>query len=364
MKKLIVKAQEIAISYKNGDIRNVYVAGEYRIGYFEDVTIYQRGTMYQAPIHMDIALQNKDLCTVVDIVDVKEAEIVAMFYNGILQSILKTGQHVFFRNVVDYTYQLIDLSQYRISETIDATLINHKLMAPYLRTFTVEAYQKGILFVDGKFTNIVEPGQYNFFINPIMLHIAKVDTRTMAMDLSGQEILSKDKAQLRMNFTLQYKVVDILKYMVENKEAEKQLYTAAQLAMRTIVGRLSIDELLEDKDHLNTQLLENTKEAAAALGVQVFSCGIKDIILPADIKNILHQVLIAEKKAQANIVTRREETASTRSLLNTAKLMEENAMLFKLKEMEYVEKIAEKINTISLSGNGQIVDQLKTIFVK
>lgn len=96
----------------------------------------------------------------------------------------------------------------------------------------------------------------------------------------------------------------------------------------------------------------------------MLDCGVKDIVLPGDIKDIMNQVLIAEKKAQANLITRREETASTRSLLNTAKLMEDNAMLYKLKEMEYVEKIAEKINNISLSGSGQIVDQLKQIFVK
>jgi hypothetical protein len=77
----------------------------------------------------------------------------------------------------------------------------------------------------------------------------------------------------------------------------------------------------------------------------------------------MNQVLVAQKKAEANVIMRREETASTRSLLNTAKLMEENSMLFKLKEMEYVEKIADKINSISLSGGNQIVDQLKEIFV-
>lgn len=77
----------------------------------------------------------------------------------------------------------------------------------------------------------------------------------------------------------------------------------------------------------------------------------------------MNQVLVAEKKAQANIITRREETASTRSLLNTARLMEENAMLFKLKEMEYVEKIAEKISNISVAGSGDLVGQLKQIFV-
>jgi regulator of protease activity HflC (stomatin/prohibitin superfamily) len=84
--------------------------------------------------------------------------------------------------------------------------------------------------------------------------------------------------------------------------------------------------------------------------------------LPGEMREIMNQVLVAEKKAQANIIMRREETASTRSLLNTAKLMEENEMLFKLKEMEYVEKIAEKINNISVSGGGHLLEQMKAIF--
>ena len=75
------------------------------------------------------------------------------------------------------------------------------------------------------------------------------------------------------------------------------------------------------------------------------------------------KLLLQDNLAQANIIMRREETASTRSLLNTAKLMEENAMLWKLKEMEYVEKIAEKISNISVSGNGVLIEQLKGIFV-
>jgi hypothetical protein len=73
---------------------------------------------------------------------------------------------------------------------------------------------------------------------------------------------------------------------------------------------------------------------------------------------------MAEKKAQANSIMRREETAAMRNMLNTAKLMEENEMLWKLKEMEYVEKISEKIGQISVSGSGNLIGQLKEIFVK
>ena len=100
-----------------------------------------------------------------------------------------------------------------------------------------------------------------------------------------------------------------------------------------------------------------------SMGAEVLGCGIRDIILPGEIREIMNQVLVAEKTAQANTILRREETAATRSLLNTAKLMESNAMLMKLKEMEYMEKIADKVNSISLSGGSQVIDQLRQLFV-
>ena len=184
----------------------------------------------------------------------------------------------------------------------------------------------------------------------------------MQMEISGQELLTKDKAGLRMNFYVKYQVEDVVKALVSNKDFEKQLYVLMQLALREFTGGLSLDELLEKKESISAYVNESSGAKVSSLGVTVTGSGIRDIILPGDMKEIMNQVLIAEKKAQANTIMRREETASTRSLLNTAKLMEENSMLFKLKEMEYVEKIAEKINSISLSGGSMVVDQLREIF--
>jgi regulator of protease activity HflC (stomatin/prohibitin superfamily) len=190
----------------------------------------------------------------------------------------------------------------------------------------------------------------------------KADLRQLQMEVSGQEILTRDKAALRINFYAQYKITDVVNAIVNCKEYDKQLYILMQLALREYIGMLSLDELLENKESVSASILKTISVSAEKLGVEILACGIRDIILPGEVKEIMNQVLIAEKRAQANIITRREETASTRSLLNTAKLMEDNAMLFKLKEMEYVEKIADKINTISLSGGNQIVDQLRDIF--
>lgn len=149
---------------------------------------------------------------------------------------------------------------------------------------------------------------------------------------------------------------------MQNKDYEKQLYITLQLALRAFVGAYTLDDLLEQKETIAKVVLEEVRNQAAILGVKVLHAGMRDVILPGDMKEIMNQVLIAHKKAQANVITRREETASTRSMLNTAKLMEDNTMLFKLKEMEYVEKIAEKIGEITVAGNGNVIEQLKDIF--
>jgi regulator of protease activity HflC (stomatin/prohibitin superfamily) len=219
------------------------------------------------------------------------------------------------------------------------------------------------LFVDNKMNRILEPGDYYFWKNAKEVSCSRVDLRQLQMEVSGQEILTRDKASLRINFYAQYKVVDVIKALIENKDYEKQLYILMQLGLREFIGTLTLDELLEKKESISAHVLAALKDKAYNLGVEIRDCGVRDIILPGEMKEIMNQVLVAQKKAEANVIMRREETASTRSLLNTAKLMEENSMLFKLKEMEYVEKIADKINTISLSGGNQIVDQLKDIFV-
>ena len=112
--------------------------------------------------------------------------------------------------------------------------------------------------------------------------------------------------------------------MLQIKSLDDQLYIVLQLVLREYVGTLTLDELLKNKQEVGHYVLQKLKEKERDFGVTFLFAGLKDIILPGEIKEILNTVLIAEKQAQANVITRREETASTRSLLNTAKLMEQN----------------------------------------
>jgi regulator of protease activity HflC (stomatin/prohibitin superfamily) len=235
---------------------------------------------------------------------------------------------------------------------------------PYVRKFQVMSYEQGLLFVNDAFQQKLESGVYYFWNNTIPIEVKKVDVRQQQIEILGQELLTKDKATLRMNFFALYQVTDLIKAIVENKDFEKQLYVMLQLALRAFVGTYTLDELLSKKDGIANIILEEVAAKMESLGLVVSDAGIRDVILPGDMKDIMNQVLMAEKKAQANSIMRREETAAMRNMLNTDKLMEENEMLWKLKEMEYVEKISDKIGEITVSGSGNLIGQLKEIFVK
>ncbi len=134
------------------------------------------------------------------------------------------------------------------------------------------------------------------------------------------------------------------------------------MAIRESLSALSLDELLTKKSELGREIMSKLNTNCELIGIELSEAGLKDIILPGDMREIMNQVLLAEKRAQANIITRREETASTRSLLNTARLMEENEMLWKLKEMEFLERVTDRVSNLSVSGNGNILNQLREIF--
>lgn len=357
-----VAAYSKALVFKNNRYIKMLEEGTYWVKSGEVVMHYDMAKPFQPSVDLNILLQHTALVEALDVITVKQQEIALLYENGLFKSVLPAGKHAFWKGMAEYTVTIIDLSKCDITERVERAILVRPELQPYIRIYTIESYEKGLLYVDGKFSKALEPGIHYFWKNPVVLTVYKTDTRQLQMEINGQEILTKDKANIRINFTVRYSVADIYKLM-ENKEYDKQLYVLLQLALREQVATYTLDELLDKRDEISPMVMSIVTEKALSLGVKLLDCGIRDIILPGDVKEIMNQVLIAEKKAQANSIMRREETASTRSLLNTARLMEENEMLFKLKEMEYVEKIADKISNITVSGGGDIVGQLKQIFV-
>jgi regulator of protease activity HflC (stomatin/prohibitin superfamily) len=362
MKRIRINTGKIGLVFRNGDYKKVITDGVHWLFPFDKVIQYDMSKPFYSSIELNILLRDEALAKVLSVVEVKDNEIALQYENGNFRNVLTSGRYAFWKGLTEFSFTKVDLNSIEVIENIDLNTIQRKEVLSYVRVYVVESYEKGIMFIDGKFAKMLETGVYYFWKNAVAISVIKADLRQLQLEVSGQEILTRDKAALRVNFYAQYKVTDITKALIENKDYEKQLYILMQLALREFIGTLSLDELLEKKESISEYIVTILKEKAADLGVEIKGCGVRDIILPAEVKEIMNQVLVAEKKAQANVIMRREETASARSLLNTAKLMEDNQMLFRLKEMEYVEKIADKINSISVSGGNQIIDELRDIF--
>ena len=208
----------------------------------------------------------------------------------------------------------------------------------------------GLLYVEGKLTATLKPGLHAFWNCGPSVKVDVMDLRVKTLEVQGQEILTRDKVSLRVNLTATYRYVDAERAVRAAKDPLDHLYKEIQFGLRAAVGTRTLDALLEDKAAIDRAVAERVVERFAGIGIAVEGVGVKDIILPGDMKMLLGKVVEAEKAAQANVIRRREETNATRSLLNTAKVMESNAVALRLKELETLEKITEKVGSLSVYG--------------
>lgn len=291
------------------------------------------------------------------VVETGEQQVGLIYKNGRLDGVLPPAtRRVYWRGPVEVRIEGIDISQdYALARAHAALLARPsatlaKNLAGTVQTAEIEANHLGLLFVDGELARTLTPGLHAFWRFNRALKVESVDLRLQALEVSGQDILTKDKVSLRVNLSAVYRVADPVQARSELGNFVEYLYRALQFGLRQTIGSRTLDVLLGDKDELDKEVWHYAAERARPHGLEVETVGLKDVILPGEMKDILNQVVQAEKVAQANVIRRREETAATRSLLNTAKLMEENPLLLRLKELEALEKVVDKVERLTVFG--------------
>lgn len=212
----------------------------------------------------------------------------------------------------------------------------------------VEAYEAGLLFIDGAFVERLRPGRHAFWSVGRTVRIAKLDLRPQPLEVTAQEILTKDRVGIRVTLTAFVRVVDPETAILAASDINGTLYRLVQFAIREAVAQRTLDDILAARDAIDSEVRAFVTTRAKALGVEVGEIGVKDVILPGDVRDLINKVVEAERIAKANLIRRQEETAATRSLLNTSKLMENNPLLLRLKELEALEKLVEKVGRIDL----------------
>jgi len=178
-------------------------------------------------------------------------------------------------------------------------------------------------------------------------------------------MLTKDRIALRVTLTAFRRIADPERAVAAVADVDGWLYRLLQFAIREAVAARTLDEVLSAKSALDRELGTFVRERLGETGIEVTELGVKDVILPGEIRELVNKVVEAERTAKANQIRRQEETAATRSLLNTAKLMEDNPLLLRLKELESLEKLVEKVGRIDLhAGEQPGLDALLTKLVR
>jgi regulator of protease activity HflC (stomatin/prohibitin superfamily) len=217
----------------------------------------------------------------------------------------------------------------------------------------VEAHEAALLFVNGELVERLKPGRHAFWKTDREVRVVKIDMRPQSIEVTAQEILTRDRVGIRVTLTAFYRVIDPEKAVAAAADMANTLYRLVQFAVREAIASRTLDDILAARETLDRELRDYVAKRSADLGVEIMELGVKDVILPGEVRELINKVVEAEKLAKANLIRRQEETAATRSLLNTAKLMQDNPLLLRLKELETLEKLVEKVGRIDLHAGGE-----------
>lgn len=209
----------------------------------------------------------------------------------------------------------------------------------------IKEYERGVLFGYGKFVKVLEPGWH--IIIPLIRSLRIIDIRTKAVDVPWQEAITKDNVSVKINAVIYYNIFDasLTIITVENyKYAVEQL---AQTTMRNIVGSVTLDELLSERDEISHKICEIVDVATDPWGVKVDNVELKDISLPEEMKRVIAKAAEAEREKAAVITKAAGEVEASKNLATAAKTLSEAPGALHLRTLSTINDVSsDQSNTI------------------
>jgi regulator of protease activity HflC (stomatin/prohibitin superfamily) len=209
---------------------------------------------------------------------------------------------------------------------------------------TVYEFQRGLRYDRGRFTGVVEPGQYRILRR--RTRISALDVRPRVVTVPGQEVISSDGVSIRVSLHAEYELADPVVAINENADYSATFYASLQTALRDAIAGKEIDDILEQRAEIGAALADATRDDAARLGLTLRSVELKDLMFPGELKRTFAQVVSARKEGLAALERARGETAALRNLANAARTMESNPALMQLRILQEIGKTSG--NTVVL----------------
>ncbi len=341
-KRFQIRSYELGLYFRDGEFKGLLGAGtRWMFDPWGKVRVETCALRDPWLVHerLDMIVKSGALQDRAVVVDLKDHERALVWIDGRFNRILGPGLYALWTTVRDVRVEVLDARVARFEHDQLAVIARSSTARALLDICAVERDRVGVLFLDGRYVDTLPPGLYAFWKGAADAKLVEIDLREAMADISGQDIMTADKVTLRLNAVVTYRISDARKAVSATDDVRQALYREAQLALRAVVGARELDAFLADKDAIAREAEELIRRRADELGLAVVSVGVRDIILPGDMKELMNKVTEAKKAAEANLISRREETAAMRSQANTAKVLADNPTLMRLRELEILEKI-------------------------
>jgi regulator of protease activity HflC (stomatin/prohibitin superfamily) len=362
-KTVRIKPYERGLWFRHGEFRRLLAPGVYKLapwnrGRDKIEVVSSLDTLFGHK-QLDVLLGYSDVQDALVVVENNDTQRALVWRDDRLAYVLGPGRYALWPVPHRLVVERFDVSAFRFEHRRLQAVLRHPMALHHLEGVQVEDGAETLLYRDGVLIDRLSPGLHVFWKGTGKVAWKTVDRREQVADVAGQEIITSDKVSLRVNLVVTWQVADAVQAVSASADHAQALYREAQLALRAAVGTRTLDVLLADKESVGGEVLEALTLRVKGLGVTVRSVGLRDVILPGDMKALLNGVIAAQKEAEANLIKRREETASVRSQANTAKLLAESPALARLKELELLKDVLAGAKTTFVFGSGDIAEQVR-----
>lgn len=360
LRTVYIRQHERGLLFKHGDFVRPLVPGRHRvIGLTSRVEVVDTlKTRFEHPL-LDVLVENSELRSGLIVIDLGDTERAIVWKDGRAFQIVGPGRHAYWKTPAAITVEVFSIITVRFDHPKLPAILALPEASKFLDGVQATDHEVVLLFRDGVLIEQLREGLHVFWRGTGNIKWKGLDLREQVADVAGQEIITADKVSLRVNLVVTWVIEDAIKATRTSIDPTQALYREAQLALRAAVGARTLDMLLADKEAVGGELRNALAGRAKELGIGVRSVGLRDIVLPGEMKTLLNQVIAAQKEAEAGLIRRREETAQVRSQLNTAKLLSENPQLQRLKELEALKDVLAGTNATFVFGQTDLAEQVR-----
>ncbi len=367
LNRTFVRRHEIGLVFQRGELVRVLEPGTHWLpGLFAGLrqtrvqVVSTLQTYFKHP-SLELLIEDARLRAKLHVLQLAENERVIVWRDGVIGLVLGPGLHALWREPREVLIEHFDTQDFELQHPQLTVLLGSQRVIDQVRVVQPANQYEALVFRDNELVQRVAKGRFVYWRDSSNVIVHQVDMRERTLDVGGQEIMTRDKVTLRVNLVLTYRVTDPVLAITGVTDYEQALYRAAQLALRAAIGMRTLDALLANKESTSDELLAVLAAQATGYGLAVAAVGLRDIVLPGEMKTILNQVIEAQKAAEANTVRRREETAAARSQANTAKLLAENPILARLKELELLQEVLAGTKATFVFGQGDVLGQVQSL---